>query len=151
MLRAQVMQGSRIEPKAPEPETGPLRSDRNPRGRQPIEMQPVRFAARAPDGMPGRRGGSDLGWLRWGLLLPVLGFTAWAASGIFEHGLNGSWRNEESLYRIETSAGGAGRACRALGGGAARSARPEMGRRLTRARRGRWERAGMEESGSLDG
>jgi hypothetical protein len=76
--------------------------------------------------MPGRRGGSELGWLRWALLLPVVVFTAWAASGILTHGLNGSWRNEESTYRIETgasTAAGAGHA----GGGAAKSTAPGTG------------------------
>jgi uncharacterized protein YfaT (DUF1175 family) len=43
-----------------------------------------------------------LGWLRWGLLLLVLGFTVWVAAGILTHGLNGSWKSDEARYRIET-------------------------------------------------
>jgi hypothetical protein len=70
--------------------------------------------------MPGRRARADLGWLRWGLLLPVVGFTAWAASGILTHGFNGTWRNEESFYRIEPEkSSGAGHAGAVHAGGAA--------------------------------
>jgi uncharacterized protein len=71
-------------------------------------VEPVRIPIRVPSRGPGRRPNSSLGWLRWGLLLPVVGFTVWVAAGILTHGWNGSWRSEESLYRIETpQAGGA--------------------------------------------
>jgi hypothetical protein len=40
--------------------------------------------------------------MRWGLLLPVVGFTGWVAAGILTHGWNGQWRSEESHYRIDT-------------------------------------------------
>jgi uncharacterized protein YfaT (DUF1175 family) len=100
-----------------EPNAAPARDDRNPRGRDRARMQPFPIAPRMSGSMPDRQGASNLGWLRWGLLLPVVGITAWAAIGIVTHGLNGSWRNEESLYRIETpQTGGAG------AGGAAKSA-----------------------------
>ncbi len=50
---------------------------------------------------------SDLGWLRWALLLPVVGFTAWVASGIVTHGINGSWRGDESRFGLGPESGNA--------------------------------------------
>ena len=56
--------------------------------------------------MPPGRAKSNLGWLRWVLLLAVIGFTGWVAVGVLTHGLNGSWRSEESRYQIETPRAG---------------------------------------------
>jgi uncharacterized protein YfaT (DUF1175 family) len=101
------------KPHASEPVAARVRANENPRTGGQVFGQPMRVAARVPGGLQrtrlGRRAGSDLGWLRWGLMLPVLGLTVWAAAGILAHGLNGSWRGEESLFRVEAErASGAG-------------------------------------------
>lgn len=81
-------------------------ADGSARGPGHQRMQPVRNAGRAPALPPRRRAASSTGWLRWLLLLPVVGFTAWVAVGILSHELNGSWRGEESRYQIDTPQAG---------------------------------------------
>ncbi len=100
--------------------------DWNARGRWQSGGEPIRIAGRVPGRQAGKGAGSGLSWLRWGLLIPVVGFTGWVAAGILTHGLSGSWRSEESRYRIgpdETGGGtsGAG-AGHTAGGAAAKSA-----------------------------
>lgn len=92
-----------------EPVAARSRADLSGRGGWQPSRYPIRVAGRVPGGLPGRRAGADLGWVRWGLMVPVVGLTAWAAAGILTHGLNGSWRSKESFYRIEPgTASGAG-------------------------------------------
>ena len=125
--RADAGEGATTLPGADEPvKTRPDAEGHAHRERQP-GGRPIRIASRAPGRPTGRRPGSDLGWLRWGLLIPVVGFTAWAATGIVTRGLNGSWRTDESLYRIgpdEASGSVAGHASAVHtdGGAAAKSA-----------------------------
>jgi len=104
------------------------RADRNPRGAARAGAQPIRMASGVQGGVaggvpgmqPGRRAAS-WGWMRWGLLLLVVGFTGWVVSGIITHGWTGGWRSEESLYGIE--AGTASKpATGHVGGSAAKSA-----------------------------
>jgi uncharacterized protein YfaT (DUF1175 family) len=85
-----------------EPASKRTNADWNPRRAGQARMQPIRIPERARAPRPGRRAASGRGRLRWALLLPVMGFTVWVAAGILRHGLNGSWRSEESFYRIET-------------------------------------------------
>lgn len=127
------------------------RADRNPRGGGRPDFQqgfqaaisPIRIAAGVPGGMAGRRTGSggsggSWGWMRWGLLLPVVGFTAWVVVGTVTHGWNGQWRSEETLFRIDTgqaSGTGVGHA----GGGATKSAAAGVGAQDTQDKEPPWK------------
>jgi len=105
-------------PGAGEPGPERLGGDWNARDERELRMRPIRIMGRAQAGRPMRRARAGLGWLRWGMLLPVVGFTAWAASGVLTKGWTGQWRNDESRYRIAPE-GGAGAPVGHSGGGLA--------------------------------
>ena len=105
-----------------------------PQGGWPPSGQPMRIAPRGPQrgqsSRAPRRANSS--WLRWGLMLPVVAFTAWAAAGMLTRGWTGEWRSEESRFRVgtdEAGAGATGATAGRTGGGAAKSAAAGNGAR----------------------